>query len=120
MGRRQCGHAQPAGSPAPFRPTLTQIANYLFVAAASGLAMLYVTHQSNQDAREARLAIERLTSELETLEYRLDQKDCEIRQLYYFIFFSSHNSQPKNERNLPWPFPPVPPAAPDTPRRPGS
>ena len=121
MGRRQHGQAQPAGSPAPFRPTFTHIANYLFVAAASGLTVFYTTHQAfqqaNQDAREARLAVERLTSDVKTLEYRIDRKDCEIRELYHFIFFTSHNSHLNNERTSSWPFPPATPA---TPRRPGS
>ena len=115
MGPRQHGHAQLAGSPTPFRPTLTQMANYLFAAAAGGLAMLYLTHQSNQDSREARLAIERLTSDLETLKDTTDRQDREIRELRHYMFSAVYKPHLSNERNPSWLVSPVSPATPVTP-----
>ena len=120
MGRRQHGQAQLAGSPTPFRPTLTQMANYLFAAAAGGLAMLYLTHQSNQDSREARIAVERLTSDLETLMDTTDRQDREIRELRHYMFSAVYKPHLSNERNPSWLVSPATPITPATSRGPVS
>jgi hypothetical protein len=121
MEPRKAKQTKSTNPVARFRPTLTQMGNYLFAAAASGLAVLYITHQAfqqaNQDAREARIAVERHASELETLKETTERQERELRELRRYLFSIVHDRYPNDERTLPWP--------PETstatiPRRPGS